>query len=106
MGLERGEYYTLLLFSISGMMLMAQAGDLLIVFLALEMLSIPLYVLAAFARPQSNSEEAGLKYLLLGAFSTGFVRLRHGPGLRRHRNNRPECYRGSRCGSRPPTRCF
>ena len=73
MGLERGEYYTLLLFSIAGMMLMAQAGDLLIVFLALEMLSIPLYVLSAFARPQSNSEEAGLKYLLLGAFSTGFV---------------------------------
>jgi NADH-quinone oxidoreductase subunit N len=73
MGLERGEYYTLLLFSIGGMMLMAQAGDLLIVFLALEMLSIPLYVLSAFARPQSNSEEAGLKYLLLGAFSTGFV---------------------------------
>jgi NADH-quinone oxidoreductase subunit N len=73
MGLERGEYYVLLLFSISGMMLMAQAGDLIIVFLALEMLSIPLYVLSAFARPHAESEEAGLKYFLLGAFSTGFV---------------------------------
>ena len=73
MGIERGEYYTLLLFSIVGMMLMAQAADLIIVFLALEMLSIPLYVLAAFARPNVNSEEAGLKYFLLGAFSTGFV---------------------------------
>ncbi len=73
MGIERGEYYTLLLFSLAGMMLMAQAADLIIVFLALEMLSIPLYVLAAFARPKSNSEEAGLKYFLLGAFSTGFV---------------------------------
>jgi len=73
MGLERGEYYSLLLFSIIGMMLMAQAGDLIIVFLALEMLSIPLYVLSAFARPQADSEEAGLKYFLLGAFSTGFV---------------------------------
>ncbi len=73
MGIERGEYYTLLLFSITGMMLMAQAGDLIIVFLALEMLSIPLYVLSAFARPQANSEEAGLKYFLLGAFSSGFV---------------------------------
>ncbi len=52
MGIERGEYYTLLLFSIMGMMLMAQAGDLIIVFLALEMLSIPLYVLSAFARPR------------------------------------------------------
>ena len=73
MGLEHGEYYSLLLFSISGMMLMAQAGDLIIVFLALEMLSIPLYVLSAFARPRADSEEAGLKYFLLGAFSTGFV---------------------------------
>jgi NADH-quinone oxidoreductase subunit N len=73
MGIERGEYYTLLLFSIAGMMLMAQAADLIIVFLALEMLSIPLYVLAAFARPNTNSEEAGLKYFLLGAFSGGFV---------------------------------
>ena len=73
MGIEHGEYYTLLLFSIAGMMLMAQAGDLIIVFLALEMLSIPLYVLSAFARPRPDSEEAGLKYFLLGAFSTGFV---------------------------------
>jgi NADH-quinone oxidoreductase subunit N len=73
MGIERGEYYTLMLFSIIGMLLMAQAADLIIVFLALEMLSIPLYVLAAFARPRADSEEAGLKYFLLGAFSTGFV---------------------------------
>jgi len=62
-----------LMFSISGMMLMAQAIDLIIVFLALELLSIPLYVLAAFARPRTESEEAGLKYFLLGAFATGFV---------------------------------
>jgi NADH-quinone oxidoreductase subunit N len=73
MGLERGEYYTLLLFSVIGMMLMAQAADLIVVFLALELLSIPLYVLAAFARPRAESEEAGLKYFLLGAFATGFV---------------------------------
>jgi NADH-quinone oxidoreductase subunit N len=73
MNLERGEYYILLLFSIAGMMLMAQAIDLIVVFLALELLSIPLYVLAAFARPRAESEEAGLKYFLLGAFATGFV---------------------------------
>jgi NADH-quinone oxidoreductase subunit N len=73
LGIERGEYYVLLMFSISGMMLMAQANDLIIVFLALELLSIPLYVLAAFARPRAESEEAGLKYFLLGAFATGFV---------------------------------
>ncbi len=73
MGIERGEYYTLMLFSLSGMMLMAQAADLIIVFLSLELLSLPLYVLAAFARPKTDSEEAGLKYFLLGAFSSGFV---------------------------------
>lgn len=73
MGLERGEYYTLLLFSVTGMMLMVQAADLIVVFLALELLSIPLYVLAAFNRQMVTSEEAGIKYFLLGAFSTGFV---------------------------------
>ncbi len=73
MNIERGEYYTLILFSVSGMMLMAQALDLIIIFLALELLSLPLYVLAAFARPKADSEEAGLKYFLLGAFASGFV---------------------------------
>ena len=73
MGIERGEYYVLMLFSTSGMLLMAQASDLIVVFLALELLSIPLYVLAAFARPRTESEEAGIKYFLLGAFATGFV---------------------------------
>lgn len=73
MGLERGEYYVLLLFSVTGMMLMSQANDLIVVFLALELLSIPLYVLAGFARPRLQSEEAALKYFLLGAFSGGFV---------------------------------
>src|SRR3989304_2566963 len=73
MNLARGEYYVLMLFSISGMMLMASAADLIVVFLALELLSIPLYVLAAFARPEPRSEEAGLKYFLLGAFASGFL---------------------------------
>ncbi|GJQ52434.1 MAG: NADH-quinone oxidoreductase subunit N [Anaerolineaceae bacterium] len=73
MNIERGEYYVLLLFSSIGAMLMAQAADLIIVFLALELLSIPLYVLSAFARSNVSSEEAGLKYFLLGAFSSGFL---------------------------------
>lgn len=73
MGIERGEYYSLLLFSITGMMLMAHAADLIIVFLALELLSIPLYVLSGFDPERITSEEAALKYFLLGAFSTGFV---------------------------------
>lgn len=73
MNIERGEYYVLMLFSIVGMMLMSQASDLIVVFLALELLSIPLYIMAAFAYPKTDSEEAGIKYFLLGAFSTGFV---------------------------------
>ena len=73
MGIERGEYYTLMLFSIVGMMLLAHANDLIIVFLGIELLSLPLYVLAAFAIPKVESEEAGFKYFLLGAFSSGFV---------------------------------
>ncbi|MDP1548398.1 MAG: NADH-quinone oxidoreductase subunit N [Anaerolineales bacterium] len=72
MGINRSEYYTLMLFSVSGMMLMAQATDLIIVFLALELLSIPLYVLAAISRKR-DAEEAGVKYFLLGAFASGFV---------------------------------
>ena len=73
MKIERGEYYVLLLFSISGMLLMAQAYDMIIVFLALELLSIPLYVLAGFARPRSESEEAALKYFLLGCLASAFL---------------------------------
>jgi NADH-quinone oxidoreductase subunit N len=69
-GLERGEYYALLLLASAGMLLMAVAGDLLIVFLALEWLSFPLYVLTGFARPRAESEEAALKYFLLGAFAS------------------------------------
>jgi NADH-quinone oxidoreductase subunit N len=73
MGIERGEYYSLMLFSISGVMLMSMAGNLIIVFLSLELLSVPLYVLSGIARPRSESEEAALKYFLLGTFSTGFL---------------------------------
>lgn len=71
--IDRNEFYILLLFSISGMMLMAMAADLILVFMALELLSIPLYVLAGFALPRQDSEEAALKYFLLGAFAGGFV---------------------------------
>jgi NADH-quinone oxidoreductase subunit N len=73
MGWDQGEYYVLMLFSISGAMLMATAANLIVVFLALEMLSIPLYVMAAIARKNTESEEAGLKYFLLGAFAGGFL---------------------------------
>jgi NADH-quinone oxidoreductase subunit N len=71
-GIEHGEYYVLLLFSITGMILMGMSADLVMIFLALELLSIPLYVLAGIAVPRLNSEEAAIKYFLLGAFSSGF----------------------------------
>ncbi len=72
-GIEQPEYYILLLFLVPGMMLMARVADLIMIFLALELFSIPLYVLAGFARPAPQSEEAALKYFLLGAFAAGFM---------------------------------
>ena len=68
--LESPEYFALMLCSATGMMLMASANDLITVFLALEILSISLYVLAAFDRRRLTSQEAGLKYFLLGSFSS------------------------------------
>jgi len=68
--LESPEYFTLMLCSATGMMLMASANDLITVFLSLEILSIALYVLAAFDRRRLTSQEAGLKYFLLGSFSS------------------------------------
>jgi NADH-quinone oxidoreductase subunit N len=70
--LERGEYYMLVLTAGAGAMLMAASRDLLMLFLALETLSIPLYVLAASGRGSVRSQEAGMKYFLLGAFASAF----------------------------------
>jgi NADH-quinone oxidoreductase subunit N len=68
-----GEFYLLILLSTIGMMLMASAADLIIVFLGLELMSICLYVLAGFFRQRKISNESSLKYFLLGAFATGFL---------------------------------
>src|SRR4051812_27037792 len=68
--LEGPEYFALLLCSATGMMLMTSANDLITVFLSLEILSIALYVLAAFDRRRVTSQEAGLKYFILGSFSS------------------------------------
>jgi NADH-quinone oxidoreductase subunit N len=68
-----GELYPLLLFAAVGMMLMASGTDLMTIFLGLEVLSVSLYVLAGLNRANLKSNEAGLKYFLLGAFSTGFL---------------------------------
>jgi NADH-quinone oxidoreductase subunit N len=70
--LPAGEYYALTLFAISGMMLMAAAVDLLVIFLALEVLSLAVYVLTALRRASAQGAEAAFKYFLLGAFSSAF----------------------------------
>ena len=70
---NQGELYPLILFATIGMMLMASGTDLMVIFLGLELLSVCLYVLAGFNRDNPKSNEAGLKYFLLGAFSTGFL---------------------------------
>ncbi len=67
------EYYALILFAVSGMMFMAGALDLVTLFIGLELMSISTYVLVGFLRSQRRSNEAALKYFLVGAFSTGVL---------------------------------
>jgi NADH-quinone oxidoreductase subunit N len=76
MQLERtrfGEYYALLLFATAGMMLMASGTDLIVIFLGLELMTLSTYVLAGIRRHSLPSNEAALKYFLLGGFSTAFL---------------------------------
>lgn len=68
-----GEFYPLLLWSVSGGMVMVATHNLLTLFLGLEVLSISLYVMAGMSRSEERSEESALKYFLLGAFATGFL---------------------------------
>ncbi|MGE0445427.1 MAG: NADH-quinone oxidoreductase subunit N [Vicinamibacterales bacterium] len=70
--MPRGDYYALLLFSITGMIMMATANDLLVVFVALEILSLAVYVLTGIQRDDPRATEAAFKYFLLGAFSSAF----------------------------------
>ena len=78
--IHRGEYYILALISSAGAMFMVAANDLIVIFVALELLSIPLYILAAFRSIRNDgselslkSEESGMKYFILGAFSSAFL---------------------------------
>ncbi len=71
-GVPAGEYYAMVLFAIAGMMLMAQATDLLVIFLALETMSIAVYILTGIRRDLQQSTEAAFKYFLLGAFASSF----------------------------------
>ena len=71
--INHGEYYALLLLATSGMMLMVSAIDLLTVFLGLELMSIPIYVLAGFDRRRLRSNESALKYFLIGSFASALL---------------------------------
>jgi NADH-quinone oxidoreductase subunit N len=71
--IDRGEYYALMLFATSGMMLMASAADLITLYLGLELMALSIYVLAGFMRQDNRSNEAAIKYLILGAFSSGIM---------------------------------
>lgn len=68
-----GEYYSLILFSTLGMMIMASAGDLIVLYLGLELMALSTYVLAGFIRYDIKSNEAAMKYFLLGAFASAFL---------------------------------
>ena len=70
---QRGEYYSLILFSVVGMMFMASGVDLLTLFISLELMAISVYILVGFLKRDQKSNEASMKYFLLGAFSSGVL---------------------------------
>ena len=72
-GIARPEFYALLLISTMGMMVMANTTDLVVMFLGLEIMSVPLYVMAGFAKRSLESNEAGIKYFIMGAFASAFL---------------------------------
>ena len=116
-GLEHTEVFPLMLFAVAGMMMFPAANDLLTMFVALEVLSLPLYLLCGLARRRRLlSQEAAMKYFLLGAFSSGFfvygialvygyagldgLRADRQCGLRPHRRPRPPARRHGPDGGR------
>ena len=72
-GYYQGEFYVLLLASVLGMVMMASSRDLVSVFIALELLSIPAYMLAAWRKRDTKSNEAGVKYYLMGVFASAVL---------------------------------
>src|SRR5215510_6922777 len=72
-GEQRGEYYSLILFSVVGMMFLASGVDLLTLFISLELMAIPVYILVGYFKRDKRSNEASMKYFLLGAFSSGVL---------------------------------
>ncbi|HEX8561080.1 MAG TPA: NADH-quinone oxidoreductase subunit N [Pyrinomonadaceae bacterium] len=72
-GEQRGEYYSLVLFAATGMMFLSSGYDLIVLYISLELMALSFYVLVGYARRDRRSNEAGMKYFLLGAFSSGIL---------------------------------
>src|SRR4026208_210250 len=72
-GEQHGEYYALLLFATVGMMFLASGYDLITLYISLELMALTFYVLVAFTKREKKSNEAAMKYFLLGAFSSGVL---------------------------------
>jgi NADH:ubiquinone oxidoreductase subunit 2 (subunit N) len=70
---ESGEYYGVLLLAVAGMAILAQAGNLVTIFIGIETMSIGVYVMTALRRRSRRGNEAAMKYFLMGAFATGFL---------------------------------
>lgn len=96
-GIEEAEFYALVLLAVAGMMLMAAAADLIVMFLALETFSIALYVLVGSRRGSLEGQESAMKYFLLGAFSSAFFLL--GIALAFGASGTTNLYAGSQLGS-------
>src|ERR671926_375965 len=72
-GEQRGEYYSLLLFATVGMMFLSSGYDLILLYISLELMALTFYVLVGYTKRERQSNEAGMKYFLLGAFSSGIL---------------------------------
>jgi len=72
-GLRQGEYYSLLVFSTVGMLLMASAGDLMVLYLGLELMALPVYALVGLHRNDTRTSEAAIKYFLMGCFASALL---------------------------------
>ena len=101
-GMPQGEYYSLILFALVGMIMMATANDLLVVFIALEVLSLAVYVLTGIRRDDPQGTEAAFKVLPAGGFLQRVLPVRHRVHVRRHGQhasvgNRRRLCRRSRC---------
>jgi len=72
-GLRQGEFYSLMLFSLVGMLMMASAGDLMVLYLGLELMALPVYVLVGLHKRESRTSEAAVKYFLMGMFASALL---------------------------------